>query len=365
MKTVIKVSLMVMMLVGMLQAERLKWYAVKSGKVTYDISGEKEIKALGIKENIKGKKRIIFDDYGNKEIVEFKKIIESKSRGKSTFAKEHEMTYTNGINQYHVNFDRNRIKKVKNPYFAANYTLVDGKDIQAFMPKAKKAGIETVAGVECTVWKKKNESMCIYKGIVLKHYSDGETTVASKLEFDVPVGQDDFKLPDFPAYDKQGNEITLEQSTIENEDKADNTSKTKKGASTAIEAGLIAAQKAGFKGKKLFDSNVKMTKEQEQAAGVAMANFDYPKQKQKVLKKEKAMRFAKKCLSGAKDKSQASQCVFQIEEMGGWVEFNNKWDEKIKKDILADVDEFLNVRVPCAKSSYTGNVYRKCREEKK
>jgi len=31
----------------------------------------------------------------------------------------------------------------------------------------------------------------------------------------------------------------------------------------------------------------------------------------------------------------------------------------------ADVDEFLNVRVPCAKSSDTGDVYRKCREEKK
>jgi len=202
MKTVIKVSLMVMMITGMLHAERLNRYAVKNGEVTYDITGSKEIKVLGIKESIKGKKRVLFDDYGNKEIVEFKKITESKSHGKSSFEKEHEMTYSNGINQYRVNFDRNRIKKVKNLYFAANYTLVDGKDIQAFMPKAKKAGKNTVAGVECTVWKTKHESMCIYKGVVLKHYSDGETTEASKLEFDVPVGQDDFKLPDFPIFDK-------------------------------------------------------------------------------------------------------------------------------------------------------------------
>lgn len=137
------------------------------------------------------------------------------------------------------------------------------------------------------------------------------------------------------------------------------------GARTAMEAGLIAAQKAGFKGEKLFGSKVKMTKEQEHAAGVAMANFDYPREKQEVLKKEKAMHFAKKCLSSAKDKSQASQCVFKIEEMGGYVEFDNKWNKKIKKEILADVDEFLNVRVPCAKSSDTGDVYRKCREGKK
>jgi hypothetical protein len=227
------------------------------------------------------------------------------------------------------------------------------------MPKAKKSGTETVAGLECTVWKTKNELLCIYKGIILKKYSDGETATASKVEFDVVLGDNDFKLPDFPLYDQRGKKIALEQN------KVDNASKTKIGAHTAIEAGLIAAQKAGFKGDKLFGSKIKMTKEQEQAAGVAMANFDYPKQKQKVLKKEKAMRFAKKCLSSAKDKSQASQCVFQVKEMGGYVKFNHKWNEKIKKEVLAEVDQFLNVRVPCAKSSDTGDVYRKCREEKK
>ena len=77
------------------------------------------------------------------------------------------------------------------------------------------------------------------------------------------------------------------------------------------------------------------------------------------------MLFAKKCLSNAKDKSQATDCVLQIEEMGGYVEFNYQWNENIKKEILANVDKFLNARVPCAKSSATGEVYRKCREEKK
>jgi hypothetical protein len=137
MKTVVKVSLIVIMAVGTLQAERLHRYAVKSGKVTYDITGSKEIKAIGLKESIKGKKRVVFDAYGEKEIEEFKKITESKSNGKSTFEEEHEFTYTDGVNQYRVDFDKNRIVKRKNPYYAANYTLIDGKDIKAFMPKQK------------------------------------------------------------------------------------------------------------------------------------------------------------------------------------------------------------------------------------
>ena len=56
MKRVIKVSLIVVMAAGTLHAERLHRYAVKSGKVTYTITGSKEIKVLDLKESIKGKK---------------------------------------------------------------------------------------------------------------------------------------------------------------------------------------------------------------------------------------------------------------------------------------------------------------------
>ena len=188
-----------MIVAGTLQAERLNRYAVKSGKVTYDISGSNEIKALGLKQSIKGKKRIIFDAFGDKEIV---KNIKSISQGKSTSEEEHELTYTNGNHKYLVNFDRKKITKRKNPYYIANYTLVDGKDIKAFMPKAKKAGIETVAGLECMVWKRKKESLCIYKGIILKKHSDGVTTTASKVELDVALEENDFTLPDFPMFNK-------------------------------------------------------------------------------------------------------------------------------------------------------------------
>ena len=215
MKTVIKVSLIVMMSAGTLQAERLNRYAVESGKVTYDITGSSEIKALGLKESIKGKKRIVFDAYGDREMEEIKKITESKSKGKSTFEEEYELTFTNGVDQYRVDFDRNRIVKRKNPFYVSNYTLVEGKDIKAFMPKAKKDGTETVAGLECTVWKRKSESMCIYKGIVLKKHSDGVTTTASKVELDVALEENDFMLPDFPMVDKRGKKITFERSNIE------------------------------------------------------------------------------------------------------------------------------------------------------
>ena len=207
MKTVMKISLMVIIAVGTLHAERQNRYAVKSGKVSYDISGSSEIKAIGYKEIIKGNKNIVFDAYGARELVEIEKTIESNEVGKSSVEKKHELTYINGSDRYRVDFDKKRIKKDKNPYYVANYSLVEGKDIKAFMPGANLIGTEKVAGVECTIWKRKSETMCIYKGIVLKKHSDGVTTIASKVDLDMALEEKDFKLPDFPLYDKRGMKI--------------------------------------------------------------------------------------------------------------------------------------------------------------
>ena len=207
MKTFIKVSLIVMMVAGILQAERQNRYAIKSGKVSYDISGSSEIKAIGYKESITGKKNVVFDAYGARELVEIEKTIESNEAGKSSVEKKHEFTYIDGSDRFRVNFDKKRIKKDKNPYYVANYSLVDGKDIKAFMPGAKKEGTEMVAGLECTTWKRKSETMCIHKGIILKKHSDGVTTTATKVDFDTALEEKDFNLPDFPLYDKRGKKI--------------------------------------------------------------------------------------------------------------------------------------------------------------
>ena len=207
MKRVIKISLIVMMVAGTLQAERQNRYAVKSGKVSYDISGSSEIKAIGYKESIKGKKNVVFDAYGATELVEIEKTIESNEAGKSSVEKKHEFTYISGPDRFQVNFSKKRIKKDKNPYYIANYTLVDGKDIKAFMPGANRVGTEMVAGLECTTWKRKSETMCIYKGIILKKHSDGVTTTASKVEFNITLEEKDFRLPDLPLYDKRGKKI--------------------------------------------------------------------------------------------------------------------------------------------------------------
>ena len=88
MKTFIKVLLILMMVVGILQAERQNRYAIKSGKISYDISGSSEIKAIGYKENITGKKNVVFDAYGARELVEIEKTIESNEAGKSSVEKK-------------------------------------------------------------------------------------------------------------------------------------------------------------------------------------------------------------------------------------------------------------------------------------
>ena len=154
-------------------------------------------------------------------------------------------------------------------------------------------------------------------------------------------------------------------SELEEKNKKENALSVEVTQAEVLDAGLQAAQKAGFKGNKLIGSKVKMTKEQEQAAAFAMENLSYPNTKQKILKKEKAMYVAKKCFAKANNISEATQCVRQIEDMGGKAEYQMKWNEKIKKEVLSEIDEFLNVKVPCAKKSDTADAYRKCREENK
>jgi hypothetical protein len=62
MKTIAKVSLVVLMGSSMLLGNQMKLYDVKSGKIDYEIKGSGEI--MGQKLQTVGKKRVIFDNYG-------------------------------------------------------------------------------------------------------------------------------------------------------------------------------------------------------------------------------------------------------------------------------------------------------------
>ncbi len=76
----------------------------------------------------------------------------------------------------------------------------------------KKTGTDQVLGYNCDVWTLMGSTkQCMYKGIPLKIESNvmgiKSREIATKVEFDISLSKDDFKLPDFPIYDEYGTKL--------------------------------------------------------------------------------------------------------------------------------------------------------------
>ena len=67
----------------------------------------------------------------------------------------------------------------------------------------KKIAEETLQGYDCEVWEMIQVKVWLHKGIMLKSEAKvmgiTHTTVATKIKLDVPVSDEDLKLPDFPV----------------------------------------------------------------------------------------------------------------------------------------------------------------------
>jgi len=111
MTKIVKMSLAVVIGSSMLVAgaNQMKLYDVKSGKVEYEIKGSGEI--MGQKMQTVGKKRVIFDDNGAKNLTEENKIEKQIIMGQKKVTKTHTMTYMKGSMVYQVSFDNRRIMR--------------------------------------------------------------------------------------------------------------------------------------------------------------------------------------------------------------------------------------------------------------
>ena len=88
--------------------DMLKRYQVQSAKILYEIKGSGDVMGM-VKTQKKGKKRLIFANYGVKEITEVVKVTKTTTNGKSKVDKQHTLQYMNGGILYHVNFKEKKI----------------------------------------------------------------------------------------------------------------------------------------------------------------------------------------------------------------------------------------------------------------
>ena len=89
-------------------ADMLKRYEVQSAKILYETRGSGDVMGM-VQTESKGKKRLIFADYGAKEITELVKVTKTTTNGKSEVEKLHSLQYMNGSILYSVNFKRKKI----------------------------------------------------------------------------------------------------------------------------------------------------------------------------------------------------------------------------------------------------------------
>ncbi len=391
---IVKVSVIVVLGLGlsMLHANTMKKYDVKSGKITYELKGNGNIMGMAqIKST--GKKRVIFDNYGVKNLEEKVEVKKETTMGKTKTDKTHTLMYMNDAIIYKVDFEHKIINRMKNRgaalagLFGGGANLKESGEAMMIKMGGKKIGTDKVLGYVCVIWDLMGSKQCMYKGLPLKVEIDvmgmKTTEIATKAEFDMALSKDDFKLPDYPVYDfdmdrmmdgqkpKELDKSRLEAMDTKDNAKAKEESKEAAEGMKAMGAGLAALAKAGI------DMNKELTPEQEKimkkammkAMAKSMGGEDkmLAKMKQKILKESKIeeMQFAQECFGSSDTLKEVNLCVDKGNKMfNDDEEYFESWTAKDKKEMLDDIKEFGKM-IPCVKAAQTMEAFQKCMPEER
>ncbi len=344
-------------------AGEMKLYDVESGKVEYAIKGSGNM--MGMTMKTVGKKRLIFADHGARTLTEENKVTKQNMMGQIEVEKKHTMSYMKNGVVYQVDFARKRIMRMGN--MGAMMGMLSGgeKDMkkagEAMMKQmgGKKTGTDKVLGYTCDVWEVMGTKQCLYKGIPLRVETDvmgiKNTEIATKAAFGISMSDDDFRLPDFPVYDMQGNK--LDKHTLDTLDAKDIAAGEKASDAMAemAKAMAAAAQSAGM------EDGKKPTKSQEQAFEKAMMQAMLPQMKQSILQEEGTVREAYKCFSQADTQKEAKVCSDKISVATGEPQDEiGEWTPQTKKEMLQYLDAYLNKIVPCVKKAQTVEAIQQC-----
>jgi len=191
--------------VGTVTAATFKKYEVKSGKVTYRISGSSDIR--GMTQTLRGKKRLIFDQYGFRELTEEATVMTTEVMGQKQVSKSHRIEFRDGTKVTVADYATRSCMTMEAPGLALmvkaaknNLTQMGEEFLKGL--GGRKVGSKSIAGYRCDVWVLKGMKECLYKGVPLEVETKMgpilRKEIAVKAEFDIPVSASDYKLPDFP-----------------------------------------------------------------------------------------------------------------------------------------------------------------------
>ena len=370
---IVKVSLVVILGSTVLFAgtDAMKRYDVKSGKIEYSIKESGNIMGMVDIKGV-GKKRLVFDDYGVKDLTEENKVKKETAGGQSKVQKTHTIEYMNAGIIYQVDFDSKKIIRMENPAMAMNALMGGGKDVgetgEAMMKSmgGKKVGTDKVLGYTCDVWDLMGIKQCMYKGIPLRIESNimglKSTQVATKANFDISLSEDDFKLPEFPLVDMSGNTLNLDRNTLNNRDQKESSKNAKEmqDGMKAMAAAMGALKASGFD---MNNPNAKMTKSQKKsmkdAAMTAMGGEDkmLAQTKKEILDEAKDLPEIKKCFQDANSVKEANICEQKADKEDP--EHHSTWNEKTQSKLLKEI-ELFEKSIPCIEKASSFEALKQC-----
>ncbi len=352
-------------------ADMMKKYDVKNAKIEYKIKGSGNIMGMVQIKTI-GKKRVIFDNYGVKNLTEESKVSKETTAGKTKVNKVHNIKYMNGGIIYSVDFKRKVITRMENQAMAMTMLLGGGKNVkqtgEAMMKRmgGKKIGTDKVLNYTCDVWDLMGVKQCIYKGIPLRIESDimglKSVEIATKAEFDISLSKDDFKLPNFPFVNMQGKILNLDKDNLDEMD-AKQSIKSSKEAEDGVKAMTAAMSALTESGFDVNNPNTKITEDQKMAMQKAMMGAMggeeamLAKTKQEVLGEAEKIPEIIKRFENANSVKAANIC--EIEYSSEDPDHHAEWNNSIKSELLKDMRIFENA-IPCIKKAKTFQAFRMC-----
>jgi len=309
-----------------------KRYDIRSGKILYEIKGSGNMMGM-MQMRTKGKKRLIFDHYGNREITEIVKVTQETTGGRSKMKKEHTLVYLNGGVAYQVDFAHQRIVRMENPAQGMGALLGGGKSLtqtgEAMMRQmgGRKTGTDTVLGYRCDVWTVMGTTQCLYHGVALWVKSDimgiKSSETAVEASFDIDLSPKSFKLPDYPITDVAGTPLHIDRSRLEQID-----ARTSRKQQKQMQEGAEALQAA-------FGAAAAHQNESQAAQEAAIANAMLPMMKRKFQQQKTELVHVRKCLEDANTLAQARQCNPHPEEGEARMQ---SWSRTEKAKVLKEIN---------------------------
>jgi len=310
-------------------AGQFKRYKFKSGMVYYDVKVSSFDDNLN--SQVRGIARLIFDDWGAKELKE-EDLQEVQTGDFNDTKSRHIKNKIDYGTIYAVDFDEKIIYKTRDrdlDLAIAQKLDLSNETVDSLIKLgAQKIGKEKIAGLECDVWEYKDQQVCLYKGIPLKIVVQNAGFYSEKVAVDVilnkPIPPKEFDLPNF--------KIVQDESYSSNEASLTRTD-------DFIESIKELKSKMKERGINLDDKNLTITPELEKDIINILGAKYLAKQKKYLPSLIKALKNSTKCIANAKNKEDVNKCLEPVKEI------DNKLGDKAPHFDIEKLDEATKQKI--------------------